>query len=71
MVSEINTAINQMDQMTQQNAAMAEETNAASHNLSSEADALKTLAQRFRLSDQRQQEAADGPSQWDEERLSA
>lgn len=70
-VSEINTAINQMDQMTQQNAAMAEETNAASHNLSSEADALKTLAQRFRLSDQRQQEAADGPSQWDDERLSA
>ena len=28
-VAEINTAINQMDQMTQQNAAMAEETNAA------------------------------------------
>lgn len=70
-VAEINTAINQMDQMTQQNAAMAEETNAASHNLSGEADALKTLAQRFRLSNQQNQEAADGSTRWDEDRLSA
>lgn len=46
-ISEINTAINQMDQMTQQNAAMVEETNAASHNLSSEAGALKQLSAKF------------------------
>lgn len=46
-ISEINTAVNQMDQMTQQNAAMVEETNAASHNLSGEASALKQLSSKF------------------------
>ncbi|MCR9139232.1 MAG: methyl-accepting chemotaxis protein [Alphaproteobacteria bacterium] len=46
-ITEINTAVNQMDQMTQQNAAMVEETNAASHNLSSEASTLKQLSARF------------------------
>lgn len=50
-LSEINTAINQMDQTTQQNAAMVEETSAASHALSSEATALASLVQRFRLND--------------------
>ncbi len=58
-ISEINTAIIQMDQMTQQNAAMAEETNAASHNLSSEADTLKALSARFRLSEERGWEASN------------
>ena len=52
-VTEINTAVNQMDQMTQQNAAMVEETNAASHNLSGEADTLKRLSSKFQLSAQK------------------
>jgi methyl-accepting chemotaxis protein len=46
---EVNTAVNQMDQTTQQNAAMVEETTAANQALSQEADALATLIQRFRL----------------------
>lgn len=44
---EINTAINQMDQMTQQNAAMVEETNAATQGLSGEAVKLEGLVRRF------------------------
>jgi methyl-accepting chemotaxis protein len=41
--SEINTAINQMDQMTQQNAAMAEEATAASRSRSEESERLSGL----------------------------
>ena len=48
-LSEINTAVNQMDQTTQQNAAMVEETNAASATLVSQANRLRTLIDRFTL----------------------
>ena len=46
-LTEINTAVNQMDQGTQQNAAMVEETTAASHGLASEVQALNALISRF------------------------
>ncbi|OCJ11023.1 chemotaxis protein [Rhizobium sp. AC27/96] len=48
---EINSAINSLDQTTQQNAAMVEESTAASLRLASEADALHTLLAQFRLAD--------------------
>ncbi len=51
---EINSAVNQMDQMTQQNAAMVEENNAASATLASETDRLRALVSRFTLSSQGQ-----------------
>ena len=47
---EINTSVNSMDQATQQNAAMVEESTAASHAMAREADALHGLIRRFRLS---------------------
>lgn len=46
---EINAAVNTMDQGTQQNAAMVEESNAASHGLASEAEALNALLAQFKL----------------------
>jgi methyl-accepting chemotaxis protein len=46
---EINTAVNAMDQGTQQNAAMVEESTAASHKLATEAAALNTLLDQFKL----------------------
>jgi len=46
-INEINTAVNQLDQVTQQNAAMFEETSAASHSLRSEADALAAAVAKF------------------------
>ena len=46
---EVNTAINQMDQVVQQNAAMVEETTAASHNLTGEASDLAVVVSRFTL----------------------
>ncbi|MGO8501710.1 methyl-accepting chemotaxis protein [Rhizobium leguminosarum] len=48
-LQEINTAVNTMDQGTQQNAAMVEESTAASHNLATEATALNNLLGQFRL----------------------
>ncbi|MBB4006721.1 methyl-accepting chemotaxis protein [Allorhizobium taibaishanense] len=51
-LQEINTAVNTMDQGTQQNAAMVEQTTAASHSLAREAAALNDLLARFKLGDQ-------------------
>ncbi|ASW07878.1 methyl-accepting chemotaxis protein [Rhizobium sp. 11515TR] len=48
---EINSAINSLDQTTQQNAAMVEESTAASLRLANEADTLHTLLAQFRLAD--------------------
>ncbi|WP_275788121.1 methyl-accepting chemotaxis protein [Pararhizobium gei] len=48
-LGEVSTAINQMDQVTQQNAAMVEEANAATHKLSAEADSLARLISHFKL----------------------
>lgn len=48
-LGEVNSAVNQMDQMTQRNAAMVEETNAATRQLADEADALMSLVDRFKL----------------------
>jgi methyl-accepting chemotaxis protein len=46
-IAEINTAIGQMDQTTQQNAAMVEESTAAAYSLALEAGNLITLVGRF------------------------
>ncbi|MDO1581067.1 methyl-accepting chemotaxis protein [Rhizobium oryzicola] len=48
-LQEVNGAVSQMDQLTQQNAAMVEETSAATRQLADEADQLVGLLQRFRL----------------------
>ena len=48
-LKEINQAVNTLDQATQQNAAMVEESTAASQNLAAEADALRTLVSQFQL----------------------
>ncbi|MDW5318394.1 methyl-accepting chemotaxis protein [Rhizobium sp. PL01] len=48
-LAEVNTAVNQMDQVTQQNAAMVEETSAASATLANEASRLRQLISKFVL----------------------
>lgn len=50
-LSEVNTAVNQMDQVTQQNAAMVEESNAASATLANEAGRLRALISQFQFGD--------------------
>jgi methyl-accepting chemotaxis protein len=46
---QVNQAVSQMDQVTQQNAAMVEESTAASHALAREADDLTRLMARFQV----------------------
>ena len=48
-LDEINRTDNQMDQMTQQNAAMAEESNASSNAMSEEAAQLSGLISQFQI----------------------
>ncbi len=48
-LQEINIAITQMDQTTQQNAAMVEESTAASHSLSQETNQLSGLVGQFQV----------------------
>lgn len=49
-LAEVNTAVNQMDQVTQQNAAMVEETSAAGATLANESGKLRDLISQFQLS---------------------
>jgi methyl-accepting chemotaxis protein len=48
-LAEVNVAVNQMDQTTQQNAAMVEQSTAASASLAQEAAKLRDLIGQFRL----------------------
>ncbi len=48
-LAEVNTAINQMDQVTQQNAAMVEESTAASRTLARDVEELGRLVGRFQV----------------------
>ncbi|MCA1369238.1 HAMP domain-containing protein [Bradyrhizobium sp. BRP14] len=59
-LGEVSTAVNQMDQVTQRNAAMVEEANAATHKLSAEADNLASLIAYFKV--ERDQARAVAPA---------
>ena len=48
-LSEVNAAMNQMNQLTQHNAAMAEETTAACYSLSTTAGQLNQIVRRFKI----------------------
>jgi methyl-accepting chemotaxis protein len=71
-LAEINIGVTQLDQVTQQNAAMVEESTAASHSLHQEASDLAGLVSRFALREgsrsqgsaepARHQAASDRPS---------
>nr|WP_165184342.1 methyl-accepting chemotaxis protein [Caulobacter soli] len=57
-LNEVNTAVNQMDQVTQQNAAMVEESTAATHSLKGETGELVRLIGRFNVGGGRPQAAS-------------
>jgi methyl-accepting chemotaxis protein len=52
-LQEVNTAVNEMDQVTQQNAAMVEEATASAHALTEETSGLNELVGQFRLGEDR------------------
>ncbi|MCM2291545.1 methyl-accepting chemotaxis protein [Allorhizobium sp. BGMRC 0089] len=57
-LSQVNAAVNHMDQATQQNAAMVEEMNAAGAGLADDSRKLSSLLGRFRTGAQHQQDGA-------------
>ena len=59
-LSEVNSGVNQLDQVTQNNAAMVEEASAASASLREQAEALVERVSIFRLPDTEIRLAADG-----------
>jgi methyl-accepting chemotaxis protein len=61
-LSEVNSAVNQMDQVTQRNAAMVEETNAASATLAQETARLRDLIEGFQLGGVSGRPSLDKPS---------
>ena len=61
-LGEVNSSVNEMDQMTQRNAAMVEETNAATRQLADEADALMQLVDQFKLAPESQRRSAGSHS---------
>lgn len=54
-LAEVNAAVNQMDQVTQRNAAMVEEATAASAMLAKESSRLRELIASFKLAQRRQE----------------
>jgi methyl-accepting chemotaxis protein len=50
-LSEVNVAVNRMDQTTQQNATMVQQSTAASDSLAQEAQKLRELIAQFKLDD--------------------
>jgi len=57
-LGQVNAAVNQMDQVVQQNAAMVEQATAATHSLKGETGELAGLVRRFKISSGAQARAA-------------
>ncbi len=58
---EVSQSINQMDQITQKNAAMVEETTAATHDLARQARVLAELVSTFKLNRRSRTRSPDAP----------
>jgi len=61
-IDEINTAITQMDEVTQQNAALVEENTAAATSMVEQARDLEKLMSFFTLSDEEKEDSEDHPN---------
>ena len=61
-ISQVNTVVGDMDRITQQNAALVEESTAASQNLANAAGTLSQLVERFDLGDSRGRAPAQAAS---------
>jgi len=59
-IEQVNTAVMQMDEMTQQNAALVEQATAASQSMADQARALTTLMGRYRIDQASGSAAASG-----------
>src|SRR6185369_15643445 len=60
-IEQVNKAVAQMEEMTQQNASLVEEANAASHSMADQARTLNDMMARYRVSDARAARTAAAP----------
>jgi methyl-accepting chemotaxis protein len=60
-IAEVNVAVQQMDEMTQHNAALVEETNAAIEQTEAQASELDKVVENFRIGDEVEDRAAPAP----------
>ncbi|MCB1334863.1 MAG: HAMP domain-containing protein [Roseivivax sp.] len=66
-LKEINTGMSQLDQVTQQNAAMVEQTTAASHMLNADASRMAKLTAHFKTDEPEKDEDEDAQQvEWEE-----
>jgi methyl-accepting chemotaxis protein len=56
-IEQVNRAVTQLDQMTQQNAALVEEASAASKNMASRSQAMSDMLDRYKLGDEQSSRA--------------
>ena len=61
-IEQINTAVSQMDEMTQKNAALVQESSAAAHSLEDQAARLQELIGFFKISDQTHEDVSTPPT---------
>jgi methyl-accepting chemotaxis protein len=59
-IEQVNRAVNQLDQMTQQNAALVEEASAASKSMASRSQGMSQMLERYQLSQGEQSRSAEG-----------
>jgi len=52
-LDQINTAVSSMDELTQRNGALVEETSASAQSLSTQADGLSALVQRYKIGERK------------------
>jgi methyl-accepting chemotaxis protein len=62
-LTQVNQAVNQLDQITQQNAAIAEQSTAAGHSLAQETEGLTALVGQFQLGESGDADAIRGELQ--------
>ena len=62
-IEQVNTAVAEMNKVTQQNAANSEESASASEELNSQAEELNAMISEFTLSTSQRQPAANAPRQ--------
>ena len=61
-IEQVSKAVTGMDQMTQQNAALVEETNAALHSAQTQVDELRKVVSFFQTGEENDRRGADGKS---------
>jgi methyl-accepting chemotaxis protein len=70
-IEQVNTAVMQMDELTQQNAALVEQATAASQSMADQARGLTTMMRRYRIGDASESTVQSGTAEGTEVALAS